>query len=75
MSNSKDTNSDSDESVVFVGVSNNIKVNADVHQEGEKRNVNQTPKKTKRRRIFHKGGDPTFIPETEGKYNICLQTF
>ena len=68
MSDSKDTNTDSDESVVFVGVSKNIQVKADIHQHME--NVNANPKKTKRRRILPDERDPTFIPDTEGNYTF-----
>ena len=59
-----DTKSDSEDSVVFVGVT---QLTAHVHQESEKRELTQTLKKTKRR-IFQKQGDPSLIPETEGEY-------
>ena len=63
-----DTITDSDESVVFVGVSKNIKVEADVHQEGENPdNVPYTPKKEyKRRRILPDQLEHSVIPQIQG---------
>ena len=64
-----DTKSDSEDSVVFVGVT---QLTAHVHQESEKRELTQTLKKTKRRRIFQKQGDPSLIPESEGEYTTYI---
>ena len=53
-----DTKSDSEDSIVFVGISNNVKVAADVYKH----------KEHKRRRILPTEGEPSVIPESQGKY-------
>ena len=63
-----DTKTDSEDSVIFVGKSTNIKVTADVHRNPDY--VPETPSTRKRRRILD---SPTTIPETQGKNTFCLK--
>ena len=68
-----DTKSDSDDSIIFVGVSKTVKVNAEID------NVAASPvlvpqfgtpskQQSKKRRILQTGPDePSFIPDTQGK--------
>ena len=67
LANMSDTKTDSDDSIVFVGVSTTIKVTADVHN--PKTSVPETPKHPRKRRILN-ANEPTCIPETQGKQNI-----
>ena len=67
LANMSDTKTDSDDSIVFVGVSTTIKVTADVHN--SKTSVPETPKHPRKRRILN-ANEPTCIPETQGKHNI-----
>ena len=69
-----DTKSDSDDSIVFVGISKNIKVTADVHKQGGSHNAPDKPKEHKRRRILPTEGEPSVIPDSQGKY-IQLSPF
>ena len=66
-----DTKSDSDDSVVFVGVSENIKVQVDVHPKPETSPditiVPETPD-FKRMKLLPNNGEPSSIKETEGNY-------
>ena len=65
-----DTNCDSDDSVVFVGVSENIKLQ-DVHPKPETSPyitiVPETPD-CKRMKILPNNGEPSSIEYTQGKY-------
>ena len=63
-----DTKSDSEDSIVFVGISNNVKVAADLHKQVESNNALDNPKEHKRRRILPTEGEPSVIPESQGKY-------
>ena len=77
-----DTKSDSDDSVVFVGVSENIKVQVDVHPKPETSPditiVPETPD-FKRMKLLPNNGEPSSIKETEGNYQniynnkICIE--
>ena len=64
------TNCDSDDSVVFVGVSENIKLQ-DVHPKPETSPditiVPETPD-CKRMKLLPNNGEPSSIEDTEGKY-------
>ena len=66
-----DTKSDSDDSIIFVGVSKTVKVNAEIDNVAPSPVlVPNTPSKqqSKKRRILQTGPDePSFIPDTQGK--------
>ena len=71
LANMSDTKTDSDDSIVFVGVSTTIKVTADVHN--QETSVPETPKHPRKRKILNTNpNEPTCIPETQGKHNINI---
>ena len=67
VANMSDTKTDSDDSIVFVGVSTEIKATPDVHNPNT--SVPETPKNPRKRRILITN-EPTSIPETQGKHSI-----
>ena len=65
-----DTKTDSDDSIVFMGVSKNIQVTADVHEKpntSPKLEVIPETPDFKKRKLLPTYGKPTSIQETQGK--------
>ena len=65
-----DTKTDSDDSIVFMGISKNIQVTADVHQQvytSPKLEVIPETPDFKKRKLLPTHGEPTSIQETQGK--------
>ena len=68
-----DTKSDSDDSVVFVGISEEIKVQKDVHPKPETSpdiTILQETPVFKKMKLLPKNGELSSIEETESKYQI-----